>query len=139
MQVCEGEGWRLEHDPARHPFAVLIGGGPPESAWAAEMTIEEAEALSSAVSRLLEQHASLASSLMEEEAISLELETLCAEGMLWVGLEGDRRRWSLRFLLSPSPAVRAFEGGWDRVASAAIAAALATLPLESLPPRPDSR
>ncbi len=139
MQVREGKGWRLEHDPARHPFVVLIGGGLAEGAWAAEMTAEEAEGLSSAVRRLLEQHASLAPSLMEEEAIALELETPCAEGILWVGLEGDRQRWSLRFMLSPSAAVRAIEGGWDRGASAALAAALATLGLESLPPRSDSR
>jgi len=136
MQVCEGRGWRLEHDPARCPFAVLIGGGESEGAWAIELTSAEARALRSAVGRLLEQHRALVPSLLEEEAISLELEVPCAGGALWLGLQGDRQRWSLRFVLSPGPAGRAVEGGWDGAASAALAAALAALALE---PRADSR
>ena len=51
MQVQEGEGWRLVVDPAREPFAVLIGG----EGWAAELTGGEARALSRGVAQLVRQ------------------------------------------------------------------------------------
>jgi len=131
VQVQEGEGWRLVVDPARGSFPVLIGG----VGWAAELTAAEARALSKAVGRLLEQHRELAGALMEEEAISLELEVELetdaeplgreGQGMLWLGLEGDRNRWSLRFVLSPRAARRAFEGSWTEAASLSMAVALA--------------
>ena len=134
MQVAAGEGWRLEHDPARHPFVVLIGGGSDRGGgWAAELTAAEGLALQSAVSRLREQHAALASGLMEEESIELELEAPCEGGVLWLSLEGDRRCWRLRFVLTPAAPMRALEGSWDDGASGPLAAALATLGLGDRP------
>jgi len=119
MQVQEGEGWRLLVDPARHPFVVLIGG----AGWAAELTAEEAQRLRQGFSQLLEQHTALADQLMEEESITLELDL----GGLWMGLEGDRRHWQLRFVLTPEGLQRGVEGGWDASASQAMAMALTQL------------
>lgn len=125
MQVFEGEGWRLLVDPARHPFPVLIGG----AAWAAEFTWDEARQLRQLAGELERQLASIADQLMPEEAIALELERELSPGSLWMELEGDRQRWSLRFVLSPSPGRRALEAGWEPQASAAICAALQGLEL----------
>lgn len=120
MQVQEGEGWRLAVDPSRQPFSVLIGG----SGWAAELSSVEAEALRLAVARLVLQHRQLVDALMAEEAITLELDVELAGGGLWLGLEGDRQAWSLRFVLTPARGQRGLEGAWSAGASAAIAAAL---------------
>lgn len=130
MRVQEGEGWRLVVDPARDPFAVLIGG----EGWAAELTVAEARALAGGVARLERQHRELVPTLMAEEAISLELEMELepqagpagpgAGDVVWVALEGDRDRWSLRFVLTPRPGRRAFEGSWTVAASPPLAAAL---------------
>lgn len=130
MKVQEGEGWRLMVDPARGPFAVLIGG----EGWAAELTETEARALSDCVARLVQQHGELAGSLMAEEELGLELEVELeaegepagrdAAGVLWLALEGDRHHWSLRFVLTPGPARRALEGSWPAAASLPFAAAL---------------
>ena len=43
-------------------------------------------------------------------------------------LEGDRRDWQVRFVLTPEGPQRGLEGGWDASASQAFAAALADLP-----------
>ena len=128
MQVLEGPGWRLCLDGDRVPYAVLIGGGVADSVdWAAEFTMDEAQALRRAASTLVGQHRSLLASLMEEEAIDLSMELPCGEGDLWVALEGDRHRWSLSFVLSPGGGRRGIEGRWGTQASEALAAALDTL------------
>ncbi|MFM7265127.1 MAG: DUF1818 family protein [Cyanobium sp.] len=120
MQVQEGEGWRLTVDPLRRPFLVLIGG----SGWAAELSAPEAEALRRGVARLVAQHRQLVDTLLAEEVIALELEMELAGGGLWLGLEGDRQVWSLRFVLTPPSGQRGLEGAWSAGASAAMAAAL---------------
>jgi hypothetical protein len=120
MQVQEGEGWRLAVDPSRQPFPVLVGG----QGWAAELRAEEALVLRQGVARLLEQHRQVVGTLLEEEAIELELELVLAEGCMWLALEGDRRLWRLRFVLTPEPGQRGLEGSWSAGASAALAAAL---------------
>ncbi len=133
MEVREGKGWRLVFDPARHPFVLLIGGGPEDAgAWAAELSGAEAQALQAGIGRLAEQHRALVPSLMAEEAIDLELEVACAGGGLWLALAGDRNSWSLRFVLTPAAGSRALEGSWERSASGPLAAALAALPLGAL-------
>ena len=116
MQVQEGEGWRWLVDPTRHPFSVLIGG----KGWASELTAEEALRLGKGLLQLVQEHRALASQLMPEEAISLELE----RGPLWIALEGDRHVWTLRFVLTPGAGGRAIEGSWLPGASAALVAAL---------------
>jgi hypothetical protein len=121
VQVQEGEGWRLAVDPSRQPFPVLVGG----SGWGVELTASEARALRLGVERLVQEHRGLEGMLLEEEAIELELELELEPGCLWLALEGDRRRWSLRFVLTPAPHQRAVEGAWLPPASEAMAAALA--------------
>jgi hypothetical protein len=116
MQIQEGEGWRWLVDPARHPFSVLIGG----QGWASELTAEEALRLGQGLLQLVHEHRALASQLMPEESISLELE----RGPVWIALEGDRHVWTLRFVLTPLAGCRAIEGSWLPGASAALIAAL---------------
>jgi hypothetical protein len=136
VQVQEGEGWRLALDPARQTFPVLVGG----AGWAAELSLAEAQALRSGVLRLRDQHRSLEPLLMPEEQVSLELElelnpdpspdlASARAGNLWLGLDGDRSRWALRFVLSPGGDRRGLEGEWAAAASAAISAALELLEL----------
>jgi hypothetical protein len=125
MQVQEGSGWRLVVDSDRSPFGVLIGGGDAEAgSWAAEFSLAEALALRRGVGTLLEQHQALHDTLMAEEAIELAMELACEGGDLWVCLEGDRNRWCLRFVLTPTPGRRGVEGSWEGEASVALAAAL---------------
>jgi hypothetical protein len=136
VQVQEGEGWRLALDAARQTFPVLVGG----AGWAAELSLAEAHALRTGIRRLLDQHRSLEQLLMPEEQVSLELELeldpdrasgcgAATPATLWLGLEGDRSRWALRFVLSPGPDRRGLEGEWSAAASAAITAALELLEL----------
>lgn len=126
MRIEEGRGWRLVHDPTRLPFPVLIGG----AGWAAEFTLAEARAVRRGVLRLVEQLEHLVGGLMAEEAITLEVnlpiepESGPSGGDLWVGLEGDRERWTLRFVLTPAHGQRGLEGGWEASATAALVAAL---------------
>lgn len=114
-------------DPARHPFPVLIGG----DAWAAEFSWAEAAELRNLAGELERQLASIADQLMPEESIALELERDLAPGSLWMELEGDSRRWSLRFVLTPPEGRRGLEAGWGPEASAAICAALQGLSLKA--------
>lgn len=125
MQVQEGEGWRLEHDPDRQPFSVLIGGRD----WAAELTAAELEALRLGVATLVGQQAAMVAELMAEEALTLEYEQALPSQAsdLWLALEGDRQQWCLRFVLRASPGQRSLEGGWPASASAALAAALSQM------------
>jgi hypothetical protein len=120
MRVLEGDGWRLVVEPTRDPWPVLLGG----EGWAAELTAKEALLLRRSVASLLHQLDAIADQLMEEEAITLEVEAPAADGSLWVELEGWKDRWQLRFVLSGGSAGRGLEGGWSVRASAAIAAAL---------------
>jgi len=133
MEVREGSGWRLVVDTDRQPFGVLIGGGDAAAGtWAAELSLAEALALRRGVGTLVEQHRALVSTLMEEEAVELAMELACEGGGLWLGLEGDRYRWWLRFVLTPASGQRGLEGSWGEEASVALAAAL-----EALAPPPE--
>jgi hypothetical protein len=129
MEIGEGPGWRLVVDPRRSPYSALVGG----EGWAAELTAAELQTLRRAARRLTEQHRALADSLMAEEAIDIELELPIGApqdggpGSLWLGLSGDRRHWTLRFVLTPEPGARGLEGAWGAAASEAFSAALAGL------------
>lgn len=129
MEICEGPGWRLVVDPARAPFIALIGG----DGWASELTAAELGALRLAAGRLTAQHRAMADVLMAEEAVAMEVELPIGEpeggdaGSLWLGLEGDRRDWTLQLVLTPAPGLRGIEGGWSAAASEAFSAALERL------------
>lgn len=145
MLEREGEGWRLAWDAQREPFPVLIGG----EGWASELTASEAHALQRALLTLLSQHRDLANTLMEEESIGLEfhlewpVDTADGErarghvpgttstdgGALWAALEGDRRTWSLRFVLQPTCGRRGLEGFWAQGPAASFLEAFTALAL----------
>jgi hypothetical protein len=133
--VEEAEGWRLVVDPLKSPYCVLVGG----RSWAAELTADEARALRRGLGRLQEEHRAAASMLMEEEIIELEIEIQLLPtqgasitdgsgeraGGLWIGLEGNRDSWEIRFVLTPSGSGRrGIEGGWPAGVSAGFTAAL---------------
>jgi hypothetical protein len=133
VQVREGEGWRLAVDPYRRPFPVLIGG----DGWAAELTAAEAWALRLGVGRLVREHRGQLATLLEEEALAMDLELDLQPGSLWLALEGDRHRWSLRLVLTPAGDQRGLEGSWSPAASEAFAAALELAsPFPDRPPPP---
>ena len=120
----EGPGWRLawreDGGPSGvQPFAVLIGG----QGWAVELTTAEAQALANLTLDLIAEHQALVDQLLAEEAISLELE----RGPWWLALEGDRRQWSLKGVLSPEAGQRALEVSWSVEASGALCQALQRL------------
>jgi hypothetical protein len=120
MRVLEGPGWRLAIEPGRGDWPVLIGG----DGWAAEFSWLEARLLRRCVLRLVEQLEAIGDQLMAEEAITLEVETPCPAGSLWVELEGHRQAWRLRFVLAPGAGTRGLEGSWSDQASSPLAAAL---------------
>ena len=116
----EGSGWRLARDPQRCPFSVLIGG----DTWAVELTEDEAGALASLISDLVDNHAALQGQLMAEEEITLELD----RNPWWGCLEGDCHAWSLRLILSSANSgSRGVEVFWPAPAAAAAAATLRSL------------
>ena len=120
----EGPGWRLawreDGGPSGgQPFAVLIGG----QGWAVELTAAEARALANLTLDLIAEHQALVDQLLAEEAICLELE----RGPWWLALEGDRRQWSLKGVLSPEAGQRALEVSWSVEASGALCQALQRL------------
>ena len=124
MIQLEGPGWRLawreDGEPSGgQPFAVLIGG----QGWAVELTAAEARALANLTLDLIAEHQALVDQLLAEEAICLELE----RGPWWLALEGDRRQWSLKGVLSPEAGQRAMEVSWSVEASGALCQALQRL------------
>ena len=77
------------------------------------LTELEASALRDAVADLVAQHQGLVDQLMEEESIELELE----RDPWWLAIDGDRRSWSLRVVLTPEAGQRAVEGSWSVAAA----------------------
>lgn len=128
MQISEGEGWRLQLAPQRHPYSALIGGRD----WAIELDAGELACLRRGVRTLLGQRSQLEGLLMPEEELDLELDLSLpaqggeapGEGSLFVALSGTAERWALRFVLTPARGCRGAEGAWTPAASAAVAAAL---------------
>lgn len=128
MQICEGEGWRLQVAPGRRPYSALIGGQD----WAVELDPRELSALRGGVQTLLAQRERLVDCLMPQEDLDLELDlslpTVNGEassaGSLFVALSGNCEQWTLRFVLTPGDGSRAAEGAWSAAASPALAAAL---------------
>lgn len=119
MIQLEGEGWRLAWDGSRQRFSVLMAGED----WAVELTELEASALRDAVADLVAQHQGLVDQLMEEESIELELE----RDPWWLAIDGDRRSWSLRVVLTPEAGQRAVEGSWSVAAARPFSQALQQL------------
>lgn len=96
------------------PFAALVGG----EGWAAELTLAELQSLREGALRLRAELQALASQLMPEEQLALELER---DG-LWLELEGQAGAWCLRFVLEGHGGGRGLEGSWCAAATAALLA-----------------
>ena len=128
MQISEGEGWRLQLAPQRHPYSALIGGQD----WAIELSPGELCELRRGVLMLLAQRSQLLGVLMPEEELDLELDLslpamggdASLEGSVFVALSGNVEHWTLRFVLTPGDGSRAAEGAWSASASPPLAAAL---------------
>lgn len=114
----EGPGWRLACDTSRPHFPVLIGG----DGWAFEITEEEWQGLVALLSVLIEQHQSMQSLLMDQEAIELEME----RGLWWGCLDGDRECWSLQVVLQGAAGHRGIEAHWPAPAAQAFVMAMRT-------------
>ena len=113
----EGDGWRFAHDPARGHFCILIGG----DRWAFELTFEEWRGLIDVVIALIDQHRALVDQLMEEEALTIELE----RGPWWVALDGNQQEWGLALVLNAAEG-RSAEGAWAAPEAMALVAAMRT-------------
>ncbi len=128
MQISEGEGWRLQLDPKRHPYSALIGGQD----WAIELSSHELVEVRRGVLMLLAQRSQLLGVLMPEEELDLELDLslpamgrdASLAGSVFVALSGNVEQWTLRFVLTPGDGSRAAEGAWSASASPPLAAAL---------------
>ena len=116
----EGSGWRLERDKSRPKFSVLIGGDN----WALELSDEEWNALKTVISKLIEQHESCRSSLMPEEAISIEIEL----SPWWGCIDGNRDEWTLKLILSGDDLYsRGLEMFWPIPAAQIMVSAMRTM------------
>ena len=116
----EGPGWRLARDFSREGFPFLIGG----ESWAVELTEMEVKGLQALLVELDHQHTLICDQLMEEEAITLELE----QQEWWGCLDGTRDHWGLRVVLQgKGMQSRGLEGAWPAPAAQAFLAALKTV------------
>ena len=115
----EGPGWRLARDVTRSNYTVLIGGDH----WAIEITEQEWEGLTSLLCDLTDEHKKITDQLMDEEAISLEIE----RSPWWACLDGDGDDWSIHVVLQgDQQRGRGAEGHWPAPAAKAMTAALRT-------------
>ena len=113
----EGPGWRFARDSSRCHFSVMIGG----EGWAFELNEKEWTTLTSLIDELVYRHKQLASQLMPEEAICLEI----GRESWWVCLEGDREAWSLQLVLEGNDQyLRGFEAFWPIPAAQSITSAM---------------
>ena len=96
--------WRLFRDFKKGRFCYLIG----VDNWSVELQKSEFYSLYLLLIRINEQLLDIKNELMDEEAISLELEQL----PWYIELEGKKNEWSLRFIFESQDQTRSFEMYW---------------------------
>ena len=96
--------WRLLRDYKKGKFCFLIG----VDNWSIELQKSEFESLCSLLVRINEQLLGIKNELMDEESIVLELERL----PWYIELEGNKNKWSLRFVFDSQDQTRSFEMYW---------------------------
>ena len=103
----EGSGWRIIRDSSRDNFSTLIGG----ESWAIELNQYEWENLVKVVIDLSDQYKKTKDQLMDEEDITLEMES-----NPWLAiLKGDKNGWQLKLILDPRDSLsRSAEFSWPR-------------------------
>ena len=116
----EGLGWRIIRDSSRDNFSTLIGG----ESWAIELNKSEWEKLVKVVIDLSDQYKLMKEQLMNDEDVTLELES-----RPWLAfLKGDRYGWDLRLILSDSGLLnRGAEVYWPRNVTKHVAKAMRTM------------
>ena len=103
----EGTGWRIIQDLSRENFSTLIGG----ESWAIELNKIEWKTLVNLVINLSDEYKNIKFQLMEDEDITIELES----GPWFAILKGDKHGWDLRLILASSDSFnRGAEVYWPR-------------------------
>ena len=96
--------WRLLKDFKKGKFCFLIG----VDNWSIELQKSEFYSLYLLLQRIDKQLLDIKDDLMDEESIALEIEQL----PWFIKLEGDKNKWSLRFVFESQDLTRSFEMYW---------------------------
>ena len=118
--LVEGAGFRVGWDPGGGEFMGLVG----TMEWAVELTVEEWADFRRLAIELAQTMAAMAIELMDEEALSVELET----DRIWMEAEGFSLRYGLRFMTQGG---RGVEGAWLAEAVPGLLAAIAQMDVEA--------
>jgi len=116
----EGQGWRIIRDSSRTNFSTLIGG----ESWAIELDQHEWDTLVKAVNNLSDQYQDIKVQLMEDEDITLEMES-----NPWLAiLKGDKNGWNLKLILNSSDSlIRGAEVYWPSNVTCQLVNAMRTM------------
>ncbi len=102
--VKDQERWRLLKNFKKGKFCFLIG----VDNWSIELQKSEFYSLYLLLIKINEQLLVIKDELMDEESITLELEQL----PWYILLEGEKNKWSLRFVFESQDQTRSFEMYW---------------------------
>ena len=102
--VRDQKEWRLLRDFKKGKFCFLIG----VDYWSIELQKSEFYSLYLLLLKIYEQLLVIKDELMDEESITLEIEQL----PWFIKLEGDKNKWSLRFVFESQDQTRSFEMYW---------------------------
>ena len=102
--VKDQRRWRLLRDFKKGKYCFLIG----VDKWSIELQKSEFYSLYLLLLRINEELLGIQDQLMDEESISLELETL----PWYIQLEGKKDEWSLRFVFDSQDQTRSLEMYW---------------------------
>ena len=102
--VKDQKRWRLLKDFKRGKFCFLIS----VDNWSIELQKSEFYSLYLLLQRINKQLLDIKNELMDEETITLEIEQL----PWFIKLEGDKNKWSLRFVFESQDQTRSFEMYW---------------------------
>jgi Domain of unknown function (DUF1818) len=111
-----GNNWRIGWNPSASKYKGLVG----TDHWAIELTETEFNDFSRLLSQLADTMKQMASELMDEEKISLEVES----DLIWMEVEGYPQEYCLRFILNTG---RGVEGQWNASAVGGLLEAASTL------------
>ena len=120
-RLVEGTGFRVGWDSGGGEFVGLVGTGE----WAIELTVEEWSDFRRLVNQLAQTMAAMAIEVMEEEALSVELET----PRIWMEVEGFPLSYGLRFMTQGG---RGVEGAWLAEAVPGLLEAIAQMEVDGL-------
>lgn len=113
QKLRKGQDWRLGWRPEAEGFCGLVGG----NTWAIELTCDEFTEFCHLFTQLIETMATMASELMDEEAIAIDLQT----ERIWMLAQGYPQDYAIRFVLLTG---RRGEGEWSGGAIAELGEAI---------------